>query len=55
MPDTLSIRPLADSDHGAVRDLSIVINRALAQRDRRIEELESEVERLSKTRVRESA
>ncbi len=30
MPDTLSIRPFAESDHGAVRGLFIAINRALA-------------------------
>jgi hypothetical protein len=30
MPDTLSIRPFAESDHAAVRDLFIAINRALA-------------------------
>jgi len=33
MPDTLAIRPVADSDHAAVRDLFIAINRALAPAD----------------------
>jgi len=33
MPDTLSIRSLAVSDHAAVRELFIAINRALAPED----------------------
>jgi putative acetyltransferase len=35
MPDTLSIRPFAESDHAAVRDLFIAINRALAPEEMR--------------------
>jgi len=53
MPDTLSIRPFAESDHGAVRDLFIAIDRALAPDemkdtfDRYIEmALASEIDRL---------
>jgi GNAT superfamily N-acetyltransferase len=33
MTDTLFIRPVAESDHAAVRDLFIAINRALAPED----------------------
>jgi putative acetyltransferase len=32
-PETLAIRPVVDSDHAAVRDLFIAINRALAPAD----------------------
>jgi hypothetical protein len=35
MPATLAIRPVADSDHAAVRELFIAINWALAPADMR--------------------